>query len=299
MPRTHDKRVFYKYLGGNVAKLVLESATFQWSAPTLFNDPFDHQASYRFDFSEDQAADQMVKALEEIVFGDADPVFEEDKVLGRFFAQMRGNITEDKKPHFLDMLRQSTRRGTGRLGRYKTELNATLLTLLNNARVLCISETDDNVVMWSHYAGSHRGVVLELGRFDEVDDNLLAARPVEYVDQFPLFMSVEGWIDYLTGKREILDEVLYRPAFVKHADWRYEKEWRVWVPAVGPEWGENGRTLLRKDRRVFSGLYFGCRVDSELKAQLLSIASKGYPDMAIYQARVSSDSFRLDFVREV
>ncbi|MDB5973983.1 MAG: hypothetical protein JWR07_743 [Nevskia sp.] len=298
MPHPHDKQVFYKYLSGNVTKLVLESATFQWSAPALFNDPFDHQASYRFDFDEDQAADHLAKALEEIVFGASDPVFEEDKELGRKFAQMRGRIPDQSKDRAIYAMKQSAKASASRLGKYKIDLNATLLGLLSQARVLCVSETHDNVVMWSHYADCHKGVVLELGRFNEVEDNLLAAKPVEYVEQFPLFMSVENWIDYLTGKTRIHDDILYRPAFAKHVDWRYEKEWRVWIPAIGPGWGTTGRTLLSKDRRVFTGLYFGCRVDPEVKAQLLAIAATAYPEMKIYQAHVAADSFQLVFERQ-
>ncbi len=48
--RRHDRRVFYKYVTAEVAKIILATRKLRWSSPLLFNDPFDVTQELRLNF---------------------------------------------------------------------------------------------------------------------------------------------------------------------------------------------------------------------------------------------------------
>jgi hypothetical protein len=90
--------------------------------------------------------------------------------------------------------------------------------LAENLGVLCFSENPTQLLMWSHYADSHRGVCLEF----ESDES-----------------PVKGWrkyiyhpVRYVTDRRINVLELGYKDAFhqlltCKSMDWAYEKERRL------------------------------------------------------------------------
>ena len=45
-------------------------------------------------------------------------------------------------------------------------------------RILCVCEAVDNLLLWSHYADQHKGVVFQLECLKELDVPLLLAKPV-------------------------------------------------------------------------------------------------------------------------
>lgn len=85
-------------------------------------------------------------------------------------------------------------------------------------RIVCASLVDDSILMWSHYADNHTGVVLEFDTgeppFSEIgNDSILT---VKYSDRKPDYTH----FDYGNGFKE----EMYRVAATKATDWAYEKE---------------------------------------------------------------------------
>lgn len=87
--------------------------------------------------------------------------------------------------------------------------------------VLSLTETPDNLLMWSHYSEQHTGMVIEVDElhsiFDErrsLLDDLRYLRRVAYLDIRPISKTVEdfSYADYM---------------LMKSAEWSYEKEWRI------------------------------------------------------------------------
>ena len=54
--------------------------------------------------------------------------------------------------------------------------------------VLCLSEVNDNILMWSHYGQSHTGVVLEFPTEEKSGFSALHLLPVRYEDGPPSFL---------------------------------------------------------------------------------------------------------------
>ncbi len=91
----------------------------------------------------------------------------------------------------------------------------------NDVGILCFSERPDDILLWSHYADSHRGVCFG---FSVADDPLFAHEiaKVTYQTDFPI-------CDYFDQPEDV-----ERIAFsTKLAQWSYEAEWRVIQVRIG------------------------------------------------------------------
>ena len=140
---------------------------------------------------------------------------------------------------------------------------------IHNIGVECFSETNENLLMWSHYAQHHRGFVLQFDLAKDIQ-TLLRASKVEYLDKYPVW-------DVGEITHEDIRPVLLR----KHPGWSYEQEWRIVVP-------NGARTSLKFKPDALMGLTFGCRADLDFKKRVRKIleirASKSFPPLKIYEA---------------
>lgn len=93
------------------------------------------------------------------------------------------------------------------------------------AQVCCMSKNYDCIVMWSHYASSHTGVVIEFTIQDmklpiEYDDDIrseyLKCKKVDYSED--MLLVTENIIN--------LEEYLDRAIYTKYIHWEYEGEYR-------------------------------------------------------------------------
>lgn len=89
----------------------------------------------------------------------------------------------------------------------------------NSRGVLCLTESSASLLMWAHYAASHKGFALG---FDARHPWFAGARPVLYDPERPTVVVS------LAGSRDEGEEYLYR----KSDEWRYEREWRLVRPLV-------------------------------------------------------------------
>jgi len=296
MPRSHDRSHFYKYVTANTAEKILESGQFLWSAPHLFNDPFDHQVTYKFPFTSAEIADKLCEVQERISFGEIEPEIVQQKPLGTLSLKLRNRELQDKeKDKVLSEFRKGADETASLLGDYQENVNNLLIEFLSHSRVFCVSETNENVVMWSHYSEQHRGAVIKLNCVDKVDDNLLIARPIKYAIEFPEYISLIDWVEEQFGLKIIdYEDLAFKLAYIKHRDWSYEREWRVHIPLMPNMPVGDGTSLFSKDPSVFGALYLGCRMPQSTQERLTTIARRRYPRMEIYQAVKSKTSFALN-----
>jgi hypothetical protein len=144
--------------------------------------------------------------------------------------------------------------------------------LLKTIRVFCVSEHNQSILMWSHYAQYHTGICFKLKVMPEKDNPLCAAKKVDYVSYPPSFLSVEQWIDsfVLNLNTEVaLTELYRRYPLTKSAIWSYENEWRVWAP-----FEKDGNSYI--DIPIVEGeidsIYFGLKADPKSVKDLIVIA---------------------------
>jgi len=95
-----------------------------------------------------------------------------------------------------------------------------------------LSENPLDMLMWSHYADSHNGIVIGI----EFDDNELKDhhfQKVEYIDVLPQY-DIKKLIDFIQmSKDELLASSPHLNYFLKDISvklklWGGEQEWRIW-----------------------------------------------------------------------
>lgn len=100
-----------------------------------------------------------------------------------------------------------------------------------NALISCFSKRNNSVLMWSHYANSHKGVCIEYERPETTD-----FKDVKYRKNRPsikMYKAVSHAIALdILGNKVVKDRVaeelktVLDPFFIKSTDWRYEEEVR-------------------------------------------------------------------------
>lgn len=217
----------YKYLSISSADAVLSNASLKWSTPEALNDPFDIQVAPSFSLDGTAVA---ARTIELIVsrFESQRPL---GNVLGLIFEAVKLNghvLSKDfLKNNFNGLFEEAISTLQNGIPEFSKPLMADLL----KSKVLCLSHRPNIPLMWSHYAESHRGVVLGFEPSENNDTALKLAKPVIYSSVPPDFYTVEDLALILAGEQlPSVQEVIDRIVYFKPDDWKYEEEWRVVDP---------------------------------------------------------------------
>ena len=171
--------------------LITETAWF--AKPSSFNDPFDCGIL----IDERKMEESIQIAIKEA------------------YAR-NGVIIEEIPQHALEIKHEDKEAFQG----YRRSVDA----LMQNTGVFSLSEVNDDILMWAHYADSHKGFCIEYSRTPE---NILGteAEPVNYQEELPS-LSAFSVVSYNGGSIASL-------WLTKSSHWRYEKEWRLLHPEGG------------------------------------------------------------------
>lgn len=170
----------------------LKNGTIYFSAPLSLNDPFDCQIPIHYmEFMKNHDAVRKyisngMKKFEEL----HDPKINFDPELSF------KNLTNEDflKKHVINEM---------------AELN-------KDFGVFCLSKTNDNMLMWSHYANSHSGFCFGINTKKLKAEDFYTFEKVTYNKKYPL----------ISPNAENLD-VLKEQFLHKSKDWVYEKEYRM------------------------------------------------------------------------
>lgn len=288
-------RRFFKFASLDTALRVIESTSFRWSSPAKFNDPFDHQAGFTLNIHSSDFARLFTESFERLVFSDCEIPDQSDSLFTKLALELRDVRHRLPRESLLSRMRDVSLEMATELPRSIATFNREINRFLCHSRVLCVSEHHDNVVMWSHYADGHCGVVFGLNPYAEDNHPLSCARHVTYTDDFVAFPTAEEYAKHLTGEARIdVAALSWTVAFTKHRDWAYEREWRVHLPLLDEPAGD-GVTLFRENPPVFEAVYLGCRMASGDQRRIVACARRHLPGARIYRARRSDTSFVLTF----
>lgn len=247
-------RYFYKFrsLSGNQAKYVertiCNNEIFS-PAPSSFNDPFDCRPIFSFEASDTEKR--------------------------KYF-----NAVAAKK---LPNPNRRERRAFAKDGRRHIALNSTqqevrdyfVDLLTKKIGVYCLSEVRDDILMWSHYADSHRGVCLE---FDGYIPDFAGAHQILYRSERRLINP------FRDTHKEMVDAAL----LTKASHWAYEKEWRI----VGPQ-GPGVRLFAP---RCLTGIIFGAQIAPSDAEKVLKWIKRRTLPMKVYRAAIDKAKYAITIV---
>jgi len=157
-------------------------------------------------------------------------------------------------------------------------------SILSKIGILSFSESNSNILLWSHYADKHRGLCFEF-KSSNNSPFFGVSWPVQYKENYPLYKFVE--ID----REQIIPELL----LIKSIDWKYEKEWRIIKHPSTNALGEipgNGYHYFHHSE--LNGIIFGCRIDEAFKNQVIELSKLSKNELKLYQAQDRRTEFTVD-----
>ena len=139
----------------------------------------------------------------------------------------------------------------------------------------CLTERNDSILMWSHYAADHTGYCLE---FEATDYTPVfgTAQRVSYADTYPM-------INFYNTPDE---DKLGLSFLTKFTDWSYEREWRIIDHDAGPGHREYPPELLKS-------VIFGLRMKDENKVLIKKWLGARRAPVRLYQAVQGKDRFEV------
>lgn len=188
-----------------------------FSKPQSFNDPFDCNLSEVSPHTQDEAN----KFLEHVLEGRPD----RDKLLtkGMTIEQAEIILAEAKD------------------------------AILSTTGILCLSQEFDNILMWSHYTNSHKGLVIELDLTQDVEFFLSPIR-VKYQEAYH---PTNYFIDQHNSVTEIIS--------TKACCWSYENEVRIMKV------DQTGKVKIKP--QAIKKVIFGCKAEPEFISRIRGLCS--------------------------
>lgn len=288
---------FYKYTDIETAEAILVNQSFRYSSPLKFNDPFDiqNQLSPAFDISD--LPDAIMSVIERYIKSDF-PIPNPDDGFGKGISILReGAKLQGYKKEKIEEITYPL------LGRIMDEINHVIEGVnklwkisMRESRVFCVTEDKENLLMWSHYAKDHTGLVFQLATLAEEDNILSAARKVHYKKTPVEFYSLQELIEWILFEVEPdFKKIKYSVhAHQKSKHWEYENEWRV----VDMQQYENKAELHIDHKFVpkqLESIFFGCKA-SEDDIERLSVIAKGInPRVRIFKSFKKPFEYALGF----
>lgn len=149
---------------------------------------------------------------------------------------------------------------------------------LNSRGVACFSESNEDLLMWSHYGGQYKGFCLE---FSTSADLFSKIRQVSYRPSPPT-MDVSAIL--LNSNIDSAIELMF---CTKSIAWAYEKEWRAIHEVAGTEFGYPAETL--------TGIYFGPDMDQQSQEIICLILAGQNENVRLWKGRRSTTEFQVLF----
>lgn len=176
---------------------------------------------------------------------------------------------------------------------------------VNDSRVFCVAEDNDNLLMWAHYADDHQGAVIKFLCLPAIDNMLCAAMKVNYVHKPPVIATLDEYIKSLIGKHELDFDSLYYKLFTSKSDhWAYEKEWRVFIPSFGMSnptlakmASENDSLSILMDvyPQEIHSVYLGCKMIENVQKDIENSLSGDFSHVQIYKSIKDEREYKLNF----
>lgn len=233
-------RYLYKYRSISSLDKILINNSLWFSKPEDFNDPFDCRIIHD--------TQNSVKEITDYLIRNNIPSFEAKKTAVEY---------KNNRPKELSEI-----------------ITKTVDEQISKTGVCCFSTVNDNILMWSHYSESHKGVCL---KFDVLEDPDFFMIPLhmDYQNDYSTF-------NYIREEREIVSKILK----LKSTEWSYEKEIRVIKPSqIG---------LIEFNKNALSEIIFGCKVNKNEIKRIKNLAGKNYNKTSFEKAELKTDKYGLN-----
>lgn len=277
----------FKYLPPE-RKDVFQTQCLRYSQPAVFNDPFEarpHFTGFVPALGWERAYPRRFEKVRREQYLAMSSQFRDQTPYLIFSA-----LLEDQRPIIYEIFRKVD-------SSFVPAINAVMHTnFAEKIGAFSLSEIKNNQLMWSHYARSHQGFVVEFDRTDTYftgrnvsSDDLWQLQKVAYAERRP--------------QTTVIDFDMQAILLTKHVSWSYEREWRDFRPLNQASNVIDASPfpihLFAFPPRCICSVILGAKMESALKGELMSTLrtdeafSHVYVCEAVLDHRDYAMSFRL------
>jgi hypothetical protein len=148
--------------------------------------------------------------------------------------------------------------------------------------VQCFSSVIQDPILWSHYADSHRGMVIEVECIKDQVFEVVYGKPLP---RLPRDRNLDE-----TELTKILVSVLKQ----KSQSWSYEKEWRGIVKLDECDVGD-GMYFKKISGDDIHSVIIGCRSTVNLNYIYRALKVNGWENVQVAKARLSQQEYKVEF----
>lgn len=154
--------------------------------------------------------------------------------------------------------------------------------------ICSLSESNNSILMWSHYADNHRGFVVEYNTHELIlDEKKPRIFPIIYNNDIH---NISNMI-YGEKKNEVSPTFIYGAASIKHKDWCYEKEWRIILQGIRPK---NNGFPIKVSTPI--AIYLGTKISDENKKLIFTVAKE--KGINVFQMNMKTDKYELFYTQK-
>lgn len=145
--------------------------------------------------------------------------------------------------------------------------------------IFSMCESNSNLLLWSHYANTHKGYCVEYDSIDILEQFQCFLLPVIYQ---PNYLKVENFD--LTDPTTPF-ELALKSVVTKSIEWKYEQEWRI-VCTCQSSTNKSEHTIKFPKP---TAVYLGCNADYAVESEILKLCSQ--KQIPVYRMKKSLVSY--------
>lgn len=247
---------YYKYFPPERTD-VLSNLAIRFTPPSDFNDPFDGNQAINF-VMDQSFLEEMLQRAQDLV-----PLLGKHPEKAADFSEFVRHLAKNPTEEYRRLCAQTEQFG-------KSEAEAAFRRAVALTGVLSLSKAENHPLMWSHYARSHQGFVIEFREEDDFFTKGASAEPDPLeIPQAVAYTKTRVVID----AAKPADRAALRTALLTKADaWGYEQEWRMVRDIRQSDFrGSGGVPLFKIPASAISRLILGCKASKALTQTVLAI----------------------------
>lgn len=149
---------------------------------------------------------------------------------------------------------------------------------LKNKGVCCFTETNSDLLMWSHYGACYQGICLEFRTEYPPFNNI---HKVRYEDKMPM-IDLRG-VSVERDASQLIESLFC----TKAKSWAYEREWRAFHAKAD--------TLYTYPAEALKAVYFGPNIDPLMRDIVCTILAGQNPKVELWIGSRSRTDFKVEF----
>ncbi|MCR8923617.1 hypothetical protein NO559_12610 [Dasania sp. GY-MA-18] len=283
----------YKYCDIVTALKIINSQSLRWSAPHLYNNPYELNYLSDTDFTAQQLLQGLCQEALAVLFGEAEATGNNKLVstITRWQHDSRFISEQEAEPVLKQLLLPMAQQHQATVNEYLQQWRA----FAQNIRICCFASSPDNAKNWQRYADNHQGIVLQ---FDNQEPSLSPYHAVNYGQRPIAATSLQQQVDIAFGRRAAPQpEQLHQ--LLLHKPWFDEDEQELRCFDSEATTADSDDQLWYKAKpfqpQSLTNIYLGINIDSSDKKHLQKLVAKAYPQCRIYQSELVSNSYNLSF----